>query len=87
MKTVLAGLGMAAFTVLMLAQAPAASAAAADGVINDLRAEGYLVQLNQTPTASLTACSVNGVRKLDGGTPPRWSTSSARTAAERSPST
>ena len=69
MKTVLAGLGMAAFTVLMLAQAPAASAAAADGVINDLRAEGYLVQLNQTPTASLTACSVNGVRKLDGGTP------------------
>lgn len=39
MKTVLAGLGMAAFTVLMLAQAPAASAAAADGVINDLRAE------------------------------------------------
>lgn len=27
------------------------------------------MQLNQTPTASLTACSVNGVRKLDGGTP------------------
>jgi hypothetical protein len=65
MKTVILGLGAA--TLAMVAFAPIASAAPADAVINDLRAQGYLVQINQTPTAPLTACSVSGVRKLDGG--------------------
>ena len=48
----------------MLALAPTASASSADTVINGLRADGYTVQVNQTPTAPLTACSVSNVSKL-----------------------
>ncbi|WP_418005257.1 hypothetical protein ACNO8X_10690 [Mycobacterium sp. PDNC021] len=70
MKAVLVGSGLAAVAAVVMFQAPPASASpSAEGVINDLRAEGYLVQVNQTPTAPLTACSVGGVRKLEGGTP------------------
>ncbi|MFL0292740.1 hypothetical protein ACJH6J_17000 [Mycobacterium sp. SMC-18] len=72
MKAAVAGSAMAALAAIVMFQAPtasAASAASADGVINDLRAAGYLVQLNQTPTAPLTACTVGGVRTLEGGTP------------------
>lgn len=64
MKAVILAMGVAALSVA--AFAPVASAATADAVINDLRAEGYLVQINQTPTAPLTACSVSDVRKLEG---------------------
>lgn len=60
---------MAALAVVVMFQAPRASAASADGVINDLRTAGYLVQINQTPTAPLTSCTVGGVRTLEGGTP------------------
>lgn len=69
MKAVLVGSGMAALAAIVMFQAPAASAASVEGAINDLRAAGYLVQLNQTPTAPLTACTVGGVRTLEGGTP------------------
>jgi len=69
MKAVLVGSGMAALAAIVMFQAPAASAASAEGAVNDLRAAGYLVQLNQTPTAPLTACTVGGVRTLEGGTP------------------
>ncbi|MGH3581295.1 MAG: hypothetical protein ACRDUB_06895 [Mycobacterium sp.] len=65
MKSVIMGMGAAALALVVFA--PVASAAPADAVINDLRVEGYLVQINQTPTAPLTACSVSNVRKLDGG--------------------
>ena len=64
MKSVILGMGVAVWAAV--AFAPAASAATADAVINDLRAEGYLVQINQTPTAPLTACSVGNVRTFDG---------------------
>ncbi|MEN4447559.1 hypothetical protein [Mycobacterium sp. SM3041] len=68
MKSVIMGMGAAALAMVAFAPvASAAPAAPADAVINDLRAEGYLVQINQTPTAPLTACSVSNVRKLDGG--------------------
>lgn len=60
---------MAALAAVVMLQAPVASAASAEGAVNDLRAAGYLVQLNQTPTAPLTACTVGGVRTLEGGTP------------------
>jgi len=60
---------MAALAAIVMLQAPVASAASAEGAVNDLRAAGYLVQLNQTPTAPLTACTVGGVRTLEGGTP------------------
>ncbi|MEN4449009.1 hypothetical protein [Mycobacterium sp. SM3041] len=69
MKAAVAGSAMAALAAIVMFQAPTASAASADGVINDLRAAGYLVQLNQTPTAPLTACTVGSVRTLEGGTP------------------
>ncbi|MDX1881614.1 hypothetical protein SBE55_27820 [Mycolicibacterium sp. 141076] len=69
MKAVLIGSGMTALAAVVMLHAPAASAASAEGAVNDLRAAGYLVQLNQTPTAPLTACTVGGVRTLEGGTP------------------
>ncbi len=70
MKAVFVASGMAALAAVVMLHAPTASAAAsAEGAINDLRAAGYLVQLNQTPTAPLTACTVGGVRTLEGGTP------------------
>lgn len=69
MKAILIGSGMAALAAIVMLQAPVASAASAEGAVNDLRAAGYLVQLNQTPTAPLTACTVGGVRTLEGGTP------------------
>lgn len=69
MKAAVAGSAMAALAAIVMFQAPTASAASADGAVNDLRAAGYLVQLNQTPTAPLTACTVGGVRTLEGGTP------------------
>jgi hypothetical protein len=57
-----------ALAAATFALAPTASASTADSIVNGLRADGYLVQLSQTPTAPLTACSVNGVNKSgDGG--------------------
>lgn len=54
-----------------LGLAGAASAAGgADATINGLTTEGYAVQLNGTPTAPLTACTVTDVHKdaTTGGT-------------------
>jgi hypothetical protein len=59
------GLGFLAAAAVALA--PAASAAGADAVVNDLRAQGFIVQLNQTPTAPLTACSASAVHKSGDG--------------------
>jgi hypothetical protein len=57
-----------ALAAASVALAPTASASTADSIVDGLRADGYVVQLNQTPTAPLTACSVNGVNKsVDGG--------------------
>jgi hypothetical protein len=53
-----------------IALAPDAAASTADTVVNGLRADGYIVQINQTPTAPLTACSVSNVSKLADGTAP-----------------
>ncbi|HYO02203.1 MAG TPA: hypothetical protein VET27_10080 [Mycobacterium sp.] len=41
----------------------ASAAGGADATINGLSSEGYIVQLNGTPTAPLTACTVTNVQK------------------------
>lgn len=47
----------------------ASAAGGADVTINGLRNEGYIVQLDGTPTAPLTACTVTNVQKdAAGGT-------------------
>jgi hypothetical protein len=60
-----AGFGVLAGTAIAMAGSAAASTA--DTVINGLQAEGYLVQINGTPTAPLTACTVTAVNKLNNG--------------------
>jgi hypothetical protein len=70
MKTLLFGVGVGALAGAAMALAPVASASTADTVVNGLRAEGYTVQINQTPTAPLTACSVSNVSKLADGASP-----------------
>ncbi|TLH67856.1 hypothetical protein [Mycolicibacterium aubagnense] len=68
MKSVIIGAGLAALAAVGLA--PVASATTADVAVNELRAQGYLVQINQTPTAPLTACAVKNVSTLAGGDAP-----------------
>jgi hypothetical protein len=70
MKTLLLGVGIGALAGVAMVVAPTASASTADTVVNGLRAEGYTVQINQTPTAPLTACSVSNVSKLADGAAP-----------------
>jgi hypothetical protein len=48
---------------------PAAAAGGADDVVNGLKSDGYSVQLNGTPTANLSACTVNSVNKDPAGGP------------------
>ncbi|HEX3546101.1 MAG TPA: hypothetical protein VHU62_05945 [Mycobacterium sp.] len=60
-----AGFGVLAGAAIGLAGTAAASTA--DAIVNNLQAEGYIVQINQTPTAPLTACTVSSVNKLAGG--------------------
>ena len=62
------GFGVLAGAAIGLAGTAAASSA--DSVVNGLRAEGYIVQINQTPTAPLTACTVGNVSKLAGSVTP-----------------
>jgi hypothetical protein len=57
-----AGFGILAGSAIALAGTAAASTA--DSVVNDLKADGYVVQINGTPTAPLTACTVTSVNKL-----------------------
>jgi hypothetical protein len=40
---------------------PAAAAPNADDAVNGLRAQGYSIQLNGSPSANLSACAVTGV--------------------------
>lgn len=47
----------------------AAAAGGADATVNGLTAEGYLVQLNGTPSANLSACTVTNVAKDGAGGP------------------
>jgi hypothetical protein len=61
-----AGFGLLAASSVGLAGT--ASASTADTVINDLQADGYIVQINGATTAPLTACKVNSVNKFDDGT-------------------
>jgi hypothetical protein len=62
-----AGFGVLACTAIGLAGTAAASTA--DAIVNNLQAEGYTVQINQTPTAPLTACTVTSISKLASGAP------------------
>lgn len=57
--------------------------ATADDTVNSLKSEGYNVQINGTPSANLSACTVTGVKK-DAGAPTRPPTSTflARPAAD-----
>lgn len=57
------GIGILAGTGMGLAGNAAAADASADSVVNGLTTEGYLVTLNQTPTAPLTSCTVSRVDK------------------------
>jgi hypothetical protein len=61
------GFGVLAGAGLGLAGA-ASAAGSADSVVNGLQTEGYLVTLNQTPTAPLSSCTVSNVDKSLGGT-------------------
>jgi gas vesicle protein len=70
MKTMLFGVGVGALAGAAIVLAPAASASTADTVVNSLSAEGYTVQINQTPTAPLTACSVSNISKVADGAAP-----------------
>jgi hypothetical protein len=62
----LVGAGALAAVSLGLA-GPAAAAGGADDVVNGLKSDGYSVQLNGTPTANLSACTVNSVSKDPAG--------------------
>ncbi|KRQ26085.1 hypothetical protein AOT93_24060 [Mycobacteroides sp. H110] len=44
--------------------------ATADDTVNSLKSEGYNVQINGTPSANLSACTVTGVKKDAGGANP-----------------
>lgn len=61
--------GVLAVTAVVSAGVAAAEAAA-DDTVNALKADGYVVQLNETPTANLSACTVTGVTKDTGGANP-----------------
>lgn len=62
------GFGILAGAGLGLAANASAAGASADSVVNGLQAEGYLVTLNQTPTAPLSSCTVSRIDKLLGDT-------------------
>jgi hypothetical protein len=66
-KLTVAGVGSAILASSAIALAGPAAASTADTVVNSLQAEGYTVQINGTPTAPLTACSVTAINKLESG--------------------
>lgn len=47
----------------------ATAAGGADVTVNGLNADGYSVQINGSPTANLSVCSVTGVKKDGVGGP------------------
>ena len=61
--------GLGAMAALGLGFAGTAAAAGADDVVNGLTTEGYSVQINGTPTANLSQCTVNNVKKDGPGGP------------------
>jgi hypothetical protein len=62
----------------------AAAGPTADDTVNGLKTEGYTVQLNQTPSANLSACTVSGIKRTPPGlTPPPTSTFPVQLAADR----
>jgi hypothetical protein len=65
-------LGAGALAALGLGLAgTAAAAGGADDVVNLLTTQGYSVQINGTPTANLSACTVDEVKKdAPGGANP-----------------
>lgn len=63
-KLALTVAGLGAMVALGLGFAGAAAAAGgADDVVNGLTTQGYSVQINGTPTANLSQCTVNNVNK------------------------
>ena len=59
-----------AMTAAALGLAGTATAAGgADATVNGLKAEGYSVQLNGSPTANLSACTISNVKKDGAGGP------------------
>lgn len=62
------GFGVLAGAGLGLAGSASAAGTSADSVVNGLQTEGYLVTLNQTPTAPLSSCTVSRIDKSIGDT-------------------
>jgi hypothetical protein len=64
-------IGCASFAMLAMTigLAGPAAAAGANDAVNDLRAQGYTVQLNGTPTANLDQCTITNVKKDSLGGP------------------
>lgn len=63
-------IGAAGFAVLVAAGitlAGPAAASTADAVVNDLRAQGFIVQINGAQSAPLTACKVTAVNTFAAG--------------------
>jgi hypothetical protein len=67
-KFVIGAAGFGVLAASAVGMAGTASASTADTVINDLQADGYIVQINGAQSAPLTHCDVVAVNTFADGT-------------------